>query len=243
MDVLGLGDSLATSNTPRLGLSQPDDTELMRDPNLDRDWNTPMDNLDAAAGSLQCTSGTRPVSPYVGQLIRESDTSRMLIWDGANWIVYATKDCGWQLTGLTTLTPASGTPLVLNGWSVQDTYNCSVVSNGVEVNTPGLYFAAINVRWQTRAQNTLNFNRILFLEHVTAGGSPVPISGRNNGTSGNTPHATVDHTYKCASGWFMCDAVGQRIRPVVFQDSGGAYNLVATDSWFVGALVAPLETY
>lgn len=33
-----------------------------------------------------CTSSTRPASPYVGQLIYETDTGRNLFWDGSNWV-------------------------------------------------------------------------------------------------------------------------------------------------------------
>jgi hypothetical protein len=32
-----------------------------------------------------CTSSTRPVSPYEGQVIYETDTDRTLIWNGSSW--------------------------------------------------------------------------------------------------------------------------------------------------------------
>lgn len=34
-----------------------------------------------------CTSSTRPASPYEGQAIFETDTDRMLIWNGSTWVV------------------------------------------------------------------------------------------------------------------------------------------------------------
>ena len=32
-----------------------------------------------------CTSSTRPSSPYVGQMIFETDTNLLKIWLGSNW--------------------------------------------------------------------------------------------------------------------------------------------------------------
>jgi hypothetical protein len=34
-----------------------------------------------------CTSSTRPASPFEGQAIFETDTDRMLIWNGSSWII------------------------------------------------------------------------------------------------------------------------------------------------------------
>lgn len=230
---------MGTSSTPRLGLSKPDETELMTQ--VVRDWNSPMDILDKHAGMFPCTSGTRPVNPYLGQLIRETDTSKCLIWNGSSWVVYITKDVGWHCTGLTDLTPPNNTPYILNSWSTTDLYNCSMQTNGIQLNTPGLYFASVNVRWQQRAHNAMAFDRTLFLELLTSGGAAIAVN--NNGSNANGTIATSDFTYKSAGGMFACTAAGQFIRPMVFQLSGGAFNLVATDSWFSGVLIAPLETY
>ena len=37
-----------------------------------------------------CLSTNRPVSPYEGQVIYESDTDRTLVWNGSSWIYLAT---------------------------------------------------------------------------------------------------------------------------------------------------------
>ena len=34
-----------------------------------------------------CTSSTRPASPFEGQAIFETDTDRMLIWNGTTWVI------------------------------------------------------------------------------------------------------------------------------------------------------------
>lgn len=37
-----------------------------------------------------CTSTTRPASPYNGQVIYETDTTRTLVWNGSGWVYLAT---------------------------------------------------------------------------------------------------------------------------------------------------------
>ena len=39
-----------------------------------------------------CTSSTRPQAPYEGQMIFETDTHRVLIWDNAAWVMIADTD-------------------------------------------------------------------------------------------------------------------------------------------------------
>lgn len=43
--------------------------------------------IDASIGAAPCTSGTRPGSPFDGQLIRETDTRQMYMWNAtqARW--------------------------------------------------------------------------------------------------------------------------------------------------------------
>jgi hypothetical protein len=48
--------------------------------------------LDSAygIGSLKqgvCTSSTRPASPFEGQIIYETDTDRVLVYNGSSWII------------------------------------------------------------------------------------------------------------------------------------------------------------
>ena len=44
-----------------------------------------------------CTSSTRPASPYDGQVIYETDTDRVLAYDGANW--YPPSNTAWGIVG------------------------------------------------------------------------------------------------------------------------------------------------
>lgn len=65
--------------TSRLGLYKPaaSGVELV---NVVTDLNNNLDSIDAKIGAFPCTSGTRPGSPFDGQMIRETDTGRIYIW-------------------------------------------------------------------------------------------------------------------------------------------------------------------
>lgn len=39
-----------------------------------------------------CTSTTRPASPFEGQMIYETDTNRVLVWDNSAWVMIADTD-------------------------------------------------------------------------------------------------------------------------------------------------------
>ena len=54
-----------------------------------------------------CTSTTRPASPYEGMVIYESDTDKLLFWNGASW--YAPWDVAWGVVGAQTLNTGQGT--------------------------------------------------------------------------------------------------------------------------------------
>jgi hypothetical protein len=72
---------MATTTT-RLGLTKPDYAD-----NVDiADINSNMDDIDAAVGASVVTSGTRPASPFTGQVIYETDTESTFVWTGSAWI-------------------------------------------------------------------------------------------------------------------------------------------------------------
>ena len=67
--------------TTRLGLTKPSDGE-----NYDVDVvNANSDIVDSAIGARTVTSTTRPSTPYVGQIIYETDTKVVRMWNGTNW--------------------------------------------------------------------------------------------------------------------------------------------------------------
>lgn len=75
------------TTTARLGLRKPDPDPVTGDfINPALDLNDNFDKVDAASGAIACTSGTRPGSPYNGQMARETDTGRLIIWNGSSWM-------------------------------------------------------------------------------------------------------------------------------------------------------------
>jgi hypothetical protein len=62
-------------------------------------------NLTSGLRSGVCTSATRPTAPYEGQMIFETDTHRVLVWDNAAWVMIADTDQppGLQLVASGTL--------------------------------------------------------------------------------------------------------------------------------------------
>ena len=48
----------------------------------------PLSSVIGAQSMLKpgvCTSSTRPASPYTGQMIYESDTNKLRLWNGTAW--------------------------------------------------------------------------------------------------------------------------------------------------------------
>ena len=59
--------------------------------------NENIQKLDDAVGTPVYTSTTRPVSPYPGQIILETDTGNVMIWDtGRTPAIWAPIDRNWK---------------------------------------------------------------------------------------------------------------------------------------------------
>lgn len=82
-----------------------------------------------------CTSSTRPASPYDGQVIYETDTDRIAVWDGSSW-VYKTNATAPTAPGLVlvktqTIGNAVSSVSVTNAFSsTYDNYKI-LISDGV----------------------------------------------------------------------------------------------------------------
>jgi hypothetical protein len=70
-------------------------------------------------GVIVCTSGTRPASAYAGQHAFESDTSRVVVWDGSAW--QTTSQLG-SWTAYTPVWTSSGTAPVLGNGTLTGSY-------------------------------------------------------------------------------------------------------------------------
>jgi hypothetical protein len=71
---------VATSTT-RLGLTKPAGSDVVDVAVL----NANSDKIDAAVGIVVCTSTTRPLSPYEGQQIYETDTKNLQTYASGGW--------------------------------------------------------------------------------------------------------------------------------------------------------------
>jgi hypothetical protein len=67
--------------TSKLALTKPDPNPTTGDFVDVSTLNTDFDKIDDAIGTTAATSGARPASPFAGQLIRESDTRKVRVWN------------------------------------------------------------------------------------------------------------------------------------------------------------------
>jgi hypothetical protein len=74
---------MATTPTAKLGIPLP--VAGSGEPFTVAAYNFGVNALDGAAGFTVCTSVTRPVSPWLGQSIFETDTGSAFVWDGSAW--------------------------------------------------------------------------------------------------------------------------------------------------------------
>lgn len=73
-----------------------------------------------------CTSTTRPTTPYDGQVIYETDTDRVAVWEGSSWS-YKT---GAEMATMVTPTSVAGTGVSLSGGKVSFSASSSISVNG-----------------------------------------------------------------------------------------------------------------
>lgn len=70
-----------STTTPRLGLIMPDGPDVVsRVSHLNGNWTI----IDSLTGGINCTSTTRPSTPYAGQMIYETDSKMFVIRNAAN---------------------------------------------------------------------------------------------------------------------------------------------------------------
>jgi hypothetical protein len=74
---------MATTPTAKLGIPLP--VAGSGEPFTVAAYNFGVSTLDGAVGAAVVTSGSRPVSPFSGQVIFETDTLRSYVYDGSDW--------------------------------------------------------------------------------------------------------------------------------------------------------------
>jgi hypothetical protein len=103
---------------------------------------------------MQATSTTRPTSPWEGQHIYETDTDRILFWNGAAWVYQVGFAGACAVSRTTSFTVANGADTVVS-WSSANYDNNSMFSAGtpnrITVNTAGIYLVTATFAWPSNS--------------------------------------------------------------------------------------------
>ena len=134
-----------------------------------------------------CTSTTRPTAPYEGQMIFETDTNRVLVWDNDAWVMIADTDSppAMQLVKPTSVT---GGTIVGSSIAVGTAVSSVVISGAFSaefdaykiVYTGGLASAGVNL--QTRLGSTTTGYRSV-MNGVSSASAAVQAYDNNTNTS------------------------------------------------------------
>jgi hypothetical protein len=99
-----------------------------------------------------CTSSTRPASPYEGQVIYETDTDRVLVWNGTAWVDLSTGKAGQS--GLTLIT--SGTSSGTTAYNYDNVFTSDFQNYKILLDRISISVTARALRLQFRYNGTTN---------------------------------------------------------------------------------------
>lgn len=202
------------TTTSRLGLYKPTPVGEQVDISL---LNNNADVLDEHAHYFECTSGTRPATPFAGQAIFETDTKLTYIWDGAGWRFLA-GSAVLRLRRNATQSIPTGASLTNISFDTEDEDTHSIFTpTGTDITVPtglgGLWVAHGLVRFNAFTSN--NASAAITVDGVNVLDGP---SALNQG-AGLGVQAAVDGFIRVTS--------GQVIRMGVRQESGGSVSCTA----------------
>lgn len=111
-------------------------------------------NLSSGFRPGVCTSTTRPSAPFEGQMIYETDTNRVLVWDNAAWVMIADTDQppGLQLVNTTTL--SADTTKQIDNCFTTDFVNYLIVGNLTSSADATLIYKLVDGTTPNSANNT-----------------------------------------------------------------------------------------
>lgn len=142
----------------------------------------PLSNVTGAASLSRpgvCTSTTRPASPYTGQLIFETDTNRLSVYNGSSWIYMVDADTppGLELVKTQTIGTSVATVTVSNCFSsTYDNYRI-LVSGGSASATSDAFFYLGN-------ENSNSYYSAIVYNGYPSTGVASVISANNSSSSG-----------------------------------------------------------
>lgn len=129
-----------------------------------------------------CTSTTRPTVPYAGQLIFETDTNRLVVYNGSSWVYLVDSDSppGLELVKTQTVGTAVSSVTVTNAFSATyDRYLVTLSGGTCTTNR------ALNLT--LGSTNTGYYSSFIYITY----NSPTIIGSNNNGGSSFLDAAVV----------------------------------------------------
>lgn len=208
------------TTTPRLGMYKAAGGEAL---DVVTGVNNNLDKLDLDASIRVVTSGTRPSTPFTGQRIYETDTLKILIWDGSAWQIIGgnVPTCLCRLTSNQSIPNASDTLITFNSLDyLSDSTDFSLSSGVLTINKVGIYLVSANVGWESSTGT--GRRRIAGLFNT---GSNKFMSAEVTKDS-----ATSFSVSTVASRLIRVSSVGDEIRIFANQSTGGSLNVVGPDT-------------
>jgi hypothetical protein len=169
------------------------------------------------------TSGTRPGSPINGQGIYETDTQRLLVYDGTNWVIVAGDMPRFKVEHQTAQSIADlgggGTAVVMSTeiYDIGGFHTGSNPSITVPAGMGGDYLLVTGGSWVASAAGY----RLISMNVTNNAGAPVQNTTRRGGgsaminTANNGQAAVMEYRLAAAA----------VVTVIVAQNSGGALNL------------------
>jgi len=173
-----------------------------------------------------CTSSTRPAVPFEGQMIYETDTDKVLVWNGSAW--YANWNTAWGLVSVTNVTSGSG---AVSAETLRITSpSFTAIANRyyrITYYEPVLqyYAGTVNqiicrIRITNSSGTIQQFAEVRNLNTPTGGNNPVIVTITKTLTAGSTVFVGTIHPTGGGTGgaYSASDAVGQ----LLIEDIGPA---------------------
>lgn len=161
----------------------------------------PISNISSGIRTGVCTSTTRPTTPYEGQMIYETDTNRVLVWDNAAWVMIANTDTPPALSLITptsvagtnvsisgaTITLSGTTAANINGCFTSEFNNYRIVISNTTMSTSGSYY----MRLRTSSDSTTTYYYAGPYRFYAAAGGGDTFGNNTSQWILGTPNATI----------------------------------------------------
>jgi hypothetical protein len=152
-----------------------------------------------------CTSTTRPTAPYEGQTIYETDTDKVLIYNGSAW--YPNWNSAWGVVGVSTatattsfsagtaLTVLSNSPTIVAGRRYLITGRIGIQITGAATAPNALFVSETTLGSKTLAYETQAVSQ--FFCKMFSG--QLYATASDFGVTSGTASKTIDLKWKCAA--------------------------------------------